>query len=382
MGSIETLNPGERQLALDHLDLVFGAHSGDPTDFSRQLPHCYGPESMEHQYVIREQGRILALVGLFQRDWVIAGRTLRMVGVGGVSTHRAARNQGLMRKLMHHCVGVMRDQGAHLSWLQGHRLRYAWFGYELCGTLLHSRLRTGEVRGRAPCGAQFAPLLATDNAALDAAWALHEARSTRHLRPRADLHDYLRSWHTDPYVARSADGEFLGYLVHHPYSNSLMEVGASSPAQVVDLACDWVRHRNEDHVVYAAVGDPALSRELASVTGGNTRLIASGNWQVFDWPVVLEALCAERARTGPLVPGVLTLGIEEGPRLRISSDGAAFEVTPTTQAPDLSLTQLTAMRMLFGPLRPSEVVELPPSIQAFADQWCPLPLTWAKLDGV
>jgi hypothetical protein len=43
--------------------------------------------------------------------------------------------------------------------------------------------------------------------------------------------------------------------------------------------------------------------------------------------------------------------------------------------------QLTAMRLLFGPARPSETVPLPAGARLL-EQWCPLPLYWPHQDGV
>jgi len=42
---------------------------------------------------------------------------------------------------------------------------------------------------------------------------------------------------------------------------------------------------------------------------------------------------------------------------------------------------LLAHRLLFGPLRPSQIIELPAAAAAL-DAWCPLPLYWAPQDNV
>ncbi len=48
---------------------------------------------------------------------------------------------------------------------------------------------------------------------------------------------------------------------------------------------------------------------------------------------------------------------------------------------ELRCEPTTAMRLLFGPLAPSQVLPLP-SKAAVLDAWCPLPLTWTNQDGI
>lgn len=379
MGRIETLGPDDRDEVLDHLELVFSADHG-PQDFARKLPHCYRPEDMRRQYVIREKGRIQSLVGMFERPWVVGAVTLSVVGIGGVSTHPTARGRGHMKSLLRHCLAQMRSRGTDASWLQGHRLRYAWFGYERCGTLLEVRLRPGEVRAHAPTELSFEPLPA-DDTVLDTLFAWHSKRPVRHARPRDLFAQYLRSWHCKPWIARDPAGDVVGYLSHQPDEAALFELGAADPDGIVDVACAWVRAHGA-HTLYFPP-ERALTRRLIALAGGACTLVPSGNWQVFEWNKVLRALLAQRAARGPTQPGAVVLGITSGPTLRIQSDGATFEIAdaPASRA-EVQWNALTAMRALFGPSRPSAVVDLPPSAELLLDQWCPLPLPWDKQDGV
>ena len=386
--AIETLGPADRQEALDHLDLVFSTKRS-PHDFARMLPHCYQPENMRDHYVIRRDGRIAAMLGLFRRPWHVGGDQLEVVGIGGVSTHRRYRGQGLMRALMEHVVGVMQAQSTPLSWLAGHRLRYARYGYESSGVDLRGLLRTADVAGHALCdaveGASFTPLLAGDDAALDVLHALHEARPARHPRPRAQLFDYLRAWHHEPWVARTPDGAVLGALSVHPAHRTIPEVLAADAVTAIDLACAWVRHTGVDHEIYLPPRAPAVAHALCRVAGGDVRPRPSGNWRVFDWPRVLRALLTERLAHGPVLPGSVTMAVGDL-AWRVTCDGSGFEVEEAeASGADLSLDALTATRVWFGPLRPSASVAMHGVAREAVlalDQWCPLPLTWSQMDQV
>lgn len=59
--------------AIDFLDFVF-SKAYSPTHFRKMLPLCYQPtdEHMSHNFAIRENGKIRAIVGLFQLKFRLA----------------------------------------------------------------------------------------------------------------------------------------------------------------------------------------------------------------------------------------------------------------------------------------------------------------------
>lgn len=380
MVQIERLGPEDREAVLDHLDFAFGEVR--PHDLERALPHCYRPENMAQHLAVRENGQIRALLGVFERPWQVGEHRLEVSGIGGVSTHRRARGQGLMAALMEHAVADMERAGVHLGWLQGHRRRYARFGFERAGVHVKVRLRTGDVAGHPARDVRFEPLEAGD-ARLGALWDIHEGWPVRHLRPPARFHDYLRAWQSDPWVALDGQGGVLGWISHQPQARVLHEVGARDAATRIDLACAWVRQRGADHRWLPTAEDPELVRGLSRIAGGDARIEPSGNWRVFAWKPVLEAVLALRARGAPVVPGVVAWSVAGGPALRVESDGVAFAVEEQRgAAKGPVLDALTATRTWFGPLRPSLVTPLRPEVARLLDAWCPLPLVWAVSDGV
>ena len=66
--------------------------------------------------------------------------------------------------------------------------------------------------------------------------------------------------------------------------------------------------------------------------------------------------------------------------LSVVTDGEA-RCARTEEEPQVSCDPATCMRLLFGPLAPSQVIDLPQPA-AMLESWCPLPLYWARQDGV
>ena len=121
---INRLQASDFEEALDMLNFSFGFQH--PKNFETLLPALYKAEDehMSWNWAVRENGRIRAIVGAFPLAWQLGETTLRISGIGGVSCHPRARNQGYMQQLMSHAVASMRAEGYHLSYLGGQRQRY------------------------------------------------------------------------------------------------------------------------------------------------------------------------------------------------------------------------------------------------------------------
>ena len=99
-----------------------------------------------------------------------------------------------------------------------------------------------------------------------------------------------------------------------------------------------------------------------------------GNWQVFDWPAVLQALLSERARSGDAESGTLVLQIGDADRLLLRVDAMKASAEATAEPAQITLDPQTAVRSLFGPLRPSW--------PRGAASWFPLPVHLPHTDRV
>lgn len=382
---IVQLTAADFEDAMDFLNLVFGAHR--PHDFERLLPAAYQPndESRACNYAVRTDGRIRGIVGMFPLALQVGRTTLKVAGVGGVSTHPRSRGAGYMRALMNHCVRLMREQGYHLSYLGGQRQRYQYFGYERCGQVFHYSLNHPNLRhcfgaAEAP-GICFEPLEAMDSERMTAARGQHDAQPIYCLRQPGNFYHHLRSWYNRPHVALDSGGSLVGYLVATASGDRITELVTDDDDTALRLLRAWVTDRTEHEVTIAL---PAYRAGLARLLGRCCERIGvqpSGNWQVFDWVGVLDALFKARPLSGPLLEGEVVVAIEGIGALCLSVRDGQPSCVATQDEPALRCDALTAMRLLFGPLAPSQVMALP-AAAARLDQWCPLPLFWPAQDGV
>jgi hypothetical protein len=287
-----------------------------------------------------------------------------------------------MQRLMQHCVGQMREQGYHLSWLGGQRQRYGYFGYEKCGVSLSFSLNksnlkhcfSGEPRLR------FAPLGPQEGERLARAKALHDAQAVHALRPLEDFPYHCLSWHHRPFAALDEGGRMAGYLVASGKGDYIAELVAESDEMAVEMARSWAAQSDQGITIDLSPMACELARRLSQFCEG-VSIRSSGNWQVFSWAEVVGALLRLRRSSAPLAAGRTVIGIQGYGRLQLEVDGERTSCALTDAPSVLECDALAAMRLLFGPLSPSQVMALPASA-ALLEAWCPLPLFWARQDGV
>jgi hypothetical protein len=155
------------------------------------LPQLYRPEVMKWQWGIRHGEQLMSIVGLFPRTLLVMDETLSVGGIGGVSTHqRLSRGSGHMRTLMHHCVDQMKADGCDLAFLGGQRQRYAYYGFDRCGSQVSFQISSKNVQHRdnfpesrrktSPPSVSFEALIAADTARMARAEELQLLRPSIH----------------------------------------------------------------------------------------------------------------------------------------------------------------------------------------------------------
>ena len=170
------------------------------------------------------------------------------------------------------------------------------------------------------------------------------------------------------------------YLVAGRDRSAVTELVAVDAATAVRAAAGWCADQRLPRVTVAVPPwQRAAARRLGALAD-STRVQCCGNWQVFDWPAVLAALLAERARSEALPAGEALVGIAGAGCLRLWVDGASAGCEPTDAAPQVRLDAAAALRALGGPL-PGCFPE-PDADTAALRSWCPVPLHIPSADRV
>ncbi len=357
-----------------------------PDYFQTHLSAIYQPTDrhMRCNYAIRRGGAIAGVIGLFPITLHMGSSSLRVAGIGGVSTDPQYRGQGLMSNLMSHVLQQIRQEGYDLSWLSGLRHRYRYFGWEKAGsaTFIHAGPPVVDWwRQEHDLPAiRLEPLKEDDAAVLAHLQALQQSQLIYCKRPAEDFSRFLRFHKYQPHVAWDAAGQVAGYITGREGGGdaSLVARDASTAAA---MACAWVENsKTAGAFQWHTLPDP-IGRTLADMSE-YISTSGSGNWQIFNWPKVLTTLLRERHAASPLQPGSVAVGINDAKLVvRLTVDGTNATCATTSDKPDITADAPTVTRLLLGPLSPSRVLPLP-AAAAILDAWCPLPLWLPPEDHV
>jgi len=368
--------------AMDFLALVFSVHAHH--DFTTLLPKLYRPteELMGCNFAIRDNGRIMAIVGLFPMTWQVGEATIKVGGIGGVSTHKKVRGKGYMQRLMKHCVEDMKAAGYGLSYLGGQRQRYGYFGYEKCGMAASYSISGNNLRHafKEASALRFEPLEADHAERLAQARAMHQEEQVRVLRGADDFHRFLLSWNNRPHVALDNRGTMVGYLVASGSGNAITELGAKDQDTQFEMIRAWTQGQDGSVQIKLPPWNYRLGQRLGLYCESNG-MNGSGSWQVFDWVEVVDALLKVRHAALPLTAGRVLLEIDGYGAICLEVEGDEARCSRSQGGTAWRCDPLTAHRLLFGPMPVGMVTDVPDSAMAL-HSWGPLPLYWGSQDGV
>ena len=102
---------------LDYGEIIEVANRAFGCDFPALLPKLYRnhPETSADHHLLKDEGRIKAMVGSFPLAMKVGDETLKMRGIGTVCVESDARRLGYMRVLMDEAMSEAEAEGCDLA---------------------------------------------------------------------------------------------------------------------------------------------------------------------------------------------------------------------------------------------------------------------------
>ncbi len=396
MAEIVRLKAQDYGELVDFCNMVYSM-SSRPHHFPSLAPKLFQPsdEKMHAMLACKRDGRIKAVLGMYPLQLHAGSRELKVVGIGNVATHPDERNSGLMSRLMAVVLDEMAAEQISLSVLGGQRQRYGYYGYEKGGTSLTFSLTKSNLRhfyrNRSIAPVSFAlqepDQVDLGNLALLRRW--HSQQPIYVARPADDFLTILASWYGRAWLARDPAGAAIGYLVSDQAGDTVSEIIAANPEDLLSIAGSWVRQQDKASVnfILAPWQQDAIA-DLGRIAEG-CQVQPAGSFRINDWPLLLAALLEVKAKMQELPSGQLRLGIEDKGQVSVYElslkDGQSSCRTCARNQADLVLDRLTATRLVLGPLPPALVIahlNISSSLEKLLAAWLPLPLFWPSPDFV
>jgi len=378
----ERLSLNDRDEILHVLNRAF-SNPAHTADFERNLPIMW---TGEHDYAsrhigVRENGRLIALLGIYPLPVRIAGHELLFSTVGNVATLQEARGKGCMKLLMDAAMEELAAIGADASRLDGLRSRYNRFGYDHAGTLIQFTLtKRNTQENPPPAGFTFRPIAQGDTEAVSFARSCQQRGGIHALRPtHLDFYMSMRAWQNIPYLALDAGGHPAGYLSVSAEERSVAEVGASRCGCVTQLLRAFLLEHDTPSLSFTlAPWDTAVRAAFEVCESWNVR--PASMFKIVNWERVVGALLDLSLSLRPMPDGITHLGIKGYGTLEISIERGKAHAARSDAPADITLDHRAATQLLFGPLLPASLLRLPESSPLAS--WLPLPLSWNGQDRV
>lgn len=372
--------------------------------FAGLLPKLYGPSAKVggKHFIAVEDGKFLGVVLTENMRYTVLEKELKIGCIGTVSVVEEARGRGIMKQLMDAALDSLREEGCDLAFLGGQRQRYAYWGFEGCGTQTRfhwnqANLKHGPRPGETeriqlvpmgkPCGeGNPAGPWEEDPELTEQAWRVYGKEPVRVWRSPKRFFDILCSWQAKPYACMR-QGAFAGYvaLCADPKGKSaavnemVLEKGVSAAAVLHALAdCLGIM----GGTITVDYGKQDIMRELEEICESES-LGCGHRFLIMNWPKVLGAMLELRQYGHPIQDGEAALGITElsGKRIVVRIRVRQGQIIVTEEerkeprADEVELTAAKAARMLF---RSTQTYYR--ELEGIPKDWFPLPLYVAEQD--
>lgn len=378
----------DAQDIVDFADFIF-SKDAEPHDFGQLIPKLYGDgeDTQKYHYMVKEDGKIKAMICVLPVTYNVAGIELKIGCVGTVSVHPRARGKGYMQQLMNMALEDMKSQGYSFSFLGGQRQRYEYFGYEPAGIKLNFTLTTDNIRhkykGLDSSGISFEPLL-NDSSQLDDAYQLYQQGIVSGARTKEQFVTILRTWNTQPLIILH-NGEFAGYVALGKDGGNVHEIELIEQ-DLLPVVCKALVAEKGLAELHFTV--PAYDLDKITLLGDACDMYTTSynhNFHIMDYSSVIEAFLRCKAQNMKLQDGRFVLGIEDSEIVEIVVQDNHVVVNKYNSNSDIQvevlLTKREATALLFSPL--SEYTNCKQATQQLncPSGWLPLPLYVPSLDG-
>lgn len=369
---------------VDFANYVF-SYSGEKTDFPSLLPKLYKKEynTMDNHYIVKEDGKIKAVVGVFPMELMVLDRKLKVGGIGTVSVHPYSRGSGYMKKLMNMALEDMKNEGFAFSCLGGMKQRYEYFSYTPCGQEAYFTINNENVKHKLKDYINdkiiFKEILENNIEFLDKAYDLYNNSDYKFKREKSMFLDILKSWSFKVYSIEN-NYSFLGYMVVTPDKKYVSELVINNDELYLAVIANYINYNNLEEInLELSIWEKKKIREIFDIAESST-INSCYQFNIINYEETLEILLKFKNSYSELEEGRIAIDIKEYGKIEIVINSEVISVNTFNGKCDIELNHLKAMQLLFSPL--STFILEGEKNNKIINSWFPIPLFISTQDKV
>ncbi len=321
----------EKEEVVEFINKVFSRSDNRDTDFTRLIKKVYGKEAeFNHRHhLVKEDGRIAAVIGVYQREYHIMDTVLKTGFIGSVSVDADMRGRGYMKLLMKKAEEDMRSQGISLAMLAGSRNRYGYFGYEVGGLrneFVFAKSNITHTIGWMSEGQlELEPVCAKDKID-DEIYRLYESYGV-HGCSRDEFLDRAMTWQSSLYAVKQED-KYLGYVILSEDGGRVNEIELSDWSYLLEVVREVMLIGDKERIsVYSLAWENEKNIVLQKQCETHIVLPAC-SYKILDYVQTLKALFElQLSYRHYIAEDVFTIGVKGQGCYRIEILGKKVTVT-------------------------------------------------------
>ena len=378
---VERLGAKHYDEIINLLNAVFSRKNGREMDFEKDMPKmCVRDEEhMSKHMGIFEDGKLVACMGVYPFDTIVAGKSLKFATTGNIAVHWDNEGKGYMGAMVEFAMQELERLDVDVARLGGLRSRYNRYGFEACGQNYTFTFTSKNRERKFPDFKNdviFKVVTSDDKDILAFCASVYNKNAISVPRNEENVYSCLTMWRNTPYVALNNDSP-IGYLSVNAAGNEIAELCAVDTAAFADVLCGW-QARVGVNLTFDLQMHFINEIKLFSSVCEWSSIHSTSHFKIRNWASVLDAFMNLKASYSEMMPGDLYIEIEDYGTVHLFSDGKNAGCKLTDHKPDIKLSRLEATRYIFGPYPPIYTSCAP----AVAQAWFPLPLSWNGQDRV
>ncbi len=305
----------DKEELVGFINKVFTKSEDGKVDFKKLVCKVYGDEAefSERHHLVKEEGRIVAVIGVYQREYCIGNTVLNTGFIGSVSVDPDMRGKGYMKLLMQKAEDDMRSQGIGLAMLSGSRNRYGYFGYEVGGLRYEFCFSKGNITHTigwtGTKSVELKPVLSRSMVS-DEIYDVYK-NNLVYSCAKEELFDRALTWNAKLFAVK-ADDKCVGYIILSENGESINEIELTDWNYIFDVVREVMLIGNKEHItIYSQAWEKEKNSVLQS--GCETYSIHPAcSYKVLDYMQTLKALFELQLLYRPyLSEDIFTIGVKE-----------------------------------------------------------------------
>ncbi|HEX3000439.1 MAG TPA: GNAT family N-acetyltransferase [Armatimonadota bacterium] len=373
-GKPQACSSADRESLVQLTNRVFRSRGGD---MGSEYPLVFGEAYLDHCRIVKEDGKVVAHVGVTVRDASLFGCALRVGMIGAVCTDPDYRGKGYATLLLQDARALAQSEGASLMLISGGRGLYHRNGFVSVGEFSAFTAAAASLPAPRP-GLRIQPC---ERKEIPALLALNQQRPVRFLRPPDDWDallaaqmlmnrpaDCLGIWEGENLVAYAGTQRSQRDASGSPTPPRIFEYAGSETALFESLGAIAARSGADRVDIAILPGSSELTRLLRAASaeeqhnafGGTVGIIDPARFFTAFRPYLEERLGSLAARFA------ITPTANGGACIAYGDDSYQLE----------NMGQLTAL-VFGGNTEEARAVPQPPeTLQPLLARLFPLPLLW------